>query len=370
MYSFHRGFTGRCIGTGTTSIIRKHAVTFGCINYNSCNRNSTSIPQASTVSQYRSMATGSRGSRGYGWFYHYRQGNGGRHLQGEYYDRDSIETCMAWNESVIQLGSQRVYMDIVAEPRRNVNSKSSSSSSSSASTTSKATTINNNPKKYFEVPPMDTLTGEKHRIVIDIASTVLPATCQNFINLLQMKASAATETAGTGITPNDTVDADDNRKGYRGTRLYRIEKDVGIYGGDVLTNTGRTGRAYNATALTTDVSQTDPIPLWHIPGTVTMIVSTVNEIDSRFLLCTQHAPHIDGISRPFGMMTPQSLHILQNWQQSLLTVQGGVPNAFDLYITDCGVLIDDQNEANTLKKISPLLPPEATSKLQQQSVQV
>jgi cyclophilin family peptidyl-prolyl cis-trans isomerase len=293
-------------------------------------------PQVSTVT-VRSFATGSRGSRGHGWFYHYRQGKGGRHLQGEYYDRDSMEQCMAWNQSILDLGSQRVYMDIVAEPRRNVNSSSISSPSTSSSdnteTESSTTTTSwtKNPKKYFTIPPVDTLTGETHRIVIDIASTVLPATCDNFINLIKRKSYSTT----------DNDNSESSQRGYSGTRLYRIEKNVGIYGGDVLTNTGRTGMAYNAVALTKDVSATDPIPMWHIPGTITMIVASVNEIDSRFLMCTQHAPHIDGICRPFGMIAPESLLILQKWQMNLLTLKGGIPNAFDLYVVDCGVLSSD-----------------------------
>ena len=326
-------------------------------------KSSTSTNNTSTI---RSFATGSRGSRGYGWFYHYRQGRGGRHLQGEYYDRDSIEQCMAWNQSILDLGSQRVYMDIIAEPRRNVNSTpispSASASSVSVSTTTTAdgtsstssnVTKNINPKKQFIIPPMDTLTGEKNRIIIDIASTVLPATCENFINLIQRKNTSDSEPSG-----------------YSGTRLYRIEKNVGIYGGDVLTNTGRTGMAYNAVALTKDVSNTDPIPMWHIPGTITMIVPTVHEIDSRFLMCTQHAPHIDGMCRPFGMMTPESLLILQKWQMNLLTLKGGIPNAFDLYIVDCGVLSTaataTATSANTSRNNSSSNIPPANQQIQQE----
>ena len=293
-------------------------------------------PPASTAA-IRYFATGSRGSRGYGWFYHYRQGQGGRHLQGEYHDRDSLEHCMAWNQSILDLGSQRVYLDIVAEPRRNVNSSSGSSPSGGNGGTSSSTAARNNPKKHFVMPSLDTLTGEKNRIVIDIASTVLPATCENFIQLIQRKSNS-----------NSDHEEDGSPRGYRGTRLYRIEKHVGIYGGDVLTNTGRTGMAYNAVALTKDVSATDPIPMWHIPGTITMIVPTVNEIDSRFLMCTQHAPHIDGICRPFGMMTAESVSILQTWQANLLTLKGGIPNAFDLYIVDCGLLSSGDTKHNVV----------------------
>jgi cyclophilin family peptidyl-prolyl cis-trans isomerase len=247
--------------------------------------------------RHRSFATGARGSRGHGWFTNYRSGKGGRHLQGEYFDRESLPECAAWNDAVLQLGCTQVYLDVIVEPRRNA-------------------TSNVRSKKYIEVPPIDALTGEKHRIVIDVASTVMPTTAQNFVDLMKSDAGV---------------------HGYLGTRLYRIEKDVGIYGGDVLTNTGKTGRAAHAVALTIDVSKTDPLPMWHIPGTVTMLVPTVGEIDSRFLLCTQHAPHLDGIARAFGRMNDQSLAIVTKWQTSLLTVYG-IPTAFDLIVADCGVL--------------------------------
>lgn len=249
---------------------------------------------------HRSFATGSRGSRGHGWFTNFRAGKGGRHLQGEYFDRDSLPECAAWNDAILQLGCTQVYLDVIAEPRRNA-------------------TSNVRSKKLIEVPPLNELTGEKHRIIIDVASTVMPATAQNFVDLMKAKPAL------------------DGTHGYLGTRLYRIEKNVGIYGGDVLTNTGKTGKAFQAMAMSIDVSETDPLPMWHIPGTVTMLVPTVGEIDSRFLLCTQHAPHLDGIARAFGRMTEESLAIVTKWQTSLLTVMG-IPTAVDLIVAKCGVM--------------------------------
>jgi cyclophilin family peptidyl-prolyl cis-trans isomerase len=243
----------------------------------------------------RSFATGSRGSRGHGWYTNYRAGKGGRHLQGEYHDRDSLAECAAWNDAVLQLGSTQVYLDVVVEPRRHATSSVRS-------------------KKYIAVPPLEALTGASHRLTIDLASTVLPATAENFVALL--------------MAPE---------RGYVRTRLYRIERDVGLYGGDVLTNTGKTGQAAQALALTRDVSHTDPLPLWHLPGTVTMLVPTVGEIDSRFLLCTHHAPHLDGMARAFGRLTEESLAVVTKWQTSLLTVMG-IPTAFDLIVAACGVV--------------------------------
>jgi cyclophilin family peptidyl-prolyl cis-trans isomerase len=250
----------------------------------------------------RSFATGTRGSRGHGWYQNYRAGKGGRHLQGEYHDRESPEECAAWNDAVLQLGSTQVYMDIVAEPRRHASSIRS--------------------KKLIEVPSLDSLEGERYRVTIDIASTVMPQTAQNFTDLL-------------------TAD----KEGYLGSRLYRIEKNVGLLGGDTLTNTGKTGKAAKGNPLTVDVAS-DPLPMWHIPGTVSMLVPKVGEVDSRFMLCTQEAPHIDGMSRAFGRMTPESLAIVKNWQINLLT-RNGIPTAYDLIVVECGVLRNSLNESTT-----------------------
>jgi cyclophilin family peptidyl-prolyl cis-trans isomerase len=287
---------------------------------------------------HRSFATGSRGSRGHGWFTNYRAGKGGRHLQGEYYDRESVPQCAAWNDAVLQLGCTQIYMDIVMEPRRHV-------------------TTNVRSKTYIAVPPLNSLTGTRHRLVIDVAATVMPATCQNFIDLLQMQSSSSSSSSSSS-------NQDTDRQGYIGTRLYRIERDVGIYGGDVLTNTGKTGRAAHAAALTIDVAESDPLPFWHIPGTVTMLVPTVGEIDSRFMLCTRHAPHLDGICRAFGRMTDTSLEIVTKWQTNLLTLQG-IPTAFDLIVVDCGRVVvvqqgassSSSSQSNQKSKLVPVNPP-------------
>ena len=92
----------------------------------------------------RSLASGTRGARGHGWYVNYRAGKGGRHLQGEYHDRESPNECAAWNDAILAMGSERVYMDIVMETRR---------------------TVQLNPKK-IELPPLDSLTGDKFRICL------------------------------------------------------------------------------------------------------------------------------------------------------------------------------------------------------------
>jgi cyclophilin family peptidyl-prolyl cis-trans isomerase len=263
------------------------------------------VPATTGTTTTAARQFGTRGARGHGWFVQYRSGRGGRHLQGEYYDRETAEQCAAWNDAILQLGNTRVYMDICLEPRR-----------STVSLTS----------KMHPVPPLDQLTGEKHRLVLDLATTVMPATTQNFIHLL-------CKSAGT-------------THGYVGSRFFRVEKKVGLKGGDVLTNTGKTGQAgsYSGRPLQMPVPSNEPLCLWHIPGTVSMLVPTVDEIDSRFILVSEPAPHLDGVCRALGRLTPDSLALVDRWQSTLITTKG-IPTAYDLIICAGGVVLDHDNDS-------------------------
>lgn len=248
--------------------------------------------------QVRSFAGGggSRGSRGHGWYVNYRAGDkGGRHLRGEYYDREDVKQCSEWNEAILKIGSTCVYLDIVIEPR-NYDSPTG---------------------RQRNREDLESLTGEKVRLTMDIASTVMPETTKNFIDL---------------------CNAD-----FIGSKLYRIEKKVGLFGGDILTNTGRSGKA--AFPQSTDIDlpglrldiHDDPLVMWHIPGTISMLVPKVGCIDSRFMICTETARHIDGIHRAFGQLSTSSCRIVQDWTSTLITYKG-VPTSYDLIIADCGIL--------------------------------
>mmetsp|Transcript_14133 Transcript_14133/g.21570 ORF Transcript_14133/g.21570 Transcript_14133/m.21570 type:complete len:240 (-) Transcript_14133:58-777(-) len=59
----------------------------------------------------RGFATGARGARGWGWYTKYRDGRGGRHLQGELFDRD-VEELEAINNQVFEMGTEDAYLDI------------------------------------------------------------------------------------------------------------------------------------------------------------------------------------------------------------------------------------------------------------------
>ena len=251
------------------------------------------LPPAAALTKTLTRSFGSRGSRGHGWYVKYRAGEGGRHLQGEYHDRDSLEECQAWNASVLGLGSTRIYMDVVVEPKK---------------TSAAAETV----PGMATVPPLDGLTAPVQRLEFDMATAVMPATCHNFATLI-------------------------TNQEYNGTLLYRFEKEVGLCGGDILTNTGKTGRSHRQDRLTVNVHETDPLAMWHLPGTVSMLVSTVQEIDSRFFFCTSASPHLDGIHRAFGQLTPESLTTVQDWQSKILTRGGGIPTTYDIIVVEAGL---------------------------------
>jgi cyclophilin family peptidyl-prolyl cis-trans isomerase len=278
---------------------------------------------------------GSRGARGHGWYVNYRQGKGGRGLQGEYHDRDSLEEQMQWNASILQLGSKRVFMDVVMEPKNTNNSKNRNSAVAEQAQKASSATV--------PVPAVETLMDRpnKYRLYME--------TTDNFIRLCTVAASdEIVDTANMTATKGG---------GYVGSIFYRIESNVGICGGDVLTNTGKTGRAAQPNSMHSPLRRLihnvddqegggEPMAMWHLPGTVSMIVASVQEVDSRFLLCTQAAPHLDGIYRAIGQLTPESLDIITNqWQKGkhLLTRNSGVPNSHQLVIVNAGLVQKNNN---------------------------
>ncbi|CAB9530393.1 PPIases accelerate the folding of proteins (By similarity) [Seminavis robusta] len=295
---------------------------------------------------------GSHGSRGHGWYIKYREGRGGRSLQGEYWDRNQHHWDLQhWNDAVLSLGSQFVYLDIAVEPPTTGGDvvaaspsvaedsedisvavpKEEESEENDATGTSTSAEAPEKDKTSFTVD-QPSITTE--RLIMQVASTVMPETCINFIGLIQEAA-------------------------YKNTILYRIEREVGICGGDVLTNTGGTGQCWQSFPYDNAVPNTrirpsplrrdlpppadEPLAMWHTAGTVAMLCAKVNEIDSRFILCAHDSPHLDGIHRAFGKLTPESLAVIQEWQTSVLTSYGK-PKSATLRIVDCGVLEDYKQE--------------------------
>ena len=243
------------------------------------------VEQDVTAVRHFGSGGGARGSRGHGWFVNYRAGKGGRHLQGDYANLD-MEEMKAWNDAVFALGSQHVYMDISVEPLHKDKEDKESS-------------------------------VEHTRLVMELASGVFPKAVENFKNLLQSESD-----------------------GFQSSTLHRVEKNVGLLGGNVWNGTGKCSEEYRMATSATAMEQTENLVLSHLPGVVTMLSQRVQEIDSRFMLCAYHAPHLDGKGVAIGRLDESSLEQVEKWVSTLIT-QKGHPTTVALRVTDCGILDDD-----------------------------
>jgi cyclophilin family peptidyl-prolyl cis-trans isomerase len=266
---------------------------------------------------------GTRGARGHGWWVNFRKGKGGRHLQGEYLDR-SLGDLQAWNDAVFSLGSQLAFMDINIEPM--VVSDAVVGDTKSRDDNKSTTT---------------------YRLKLELAHAVLPLATENFVKLLQSPAGV----------------------GYPSSTLHRVEKKVGLMGGLVWNdhqnfgsikgknNSVRIGKCHGDLRMPTswtnmDVSS-ERMVLSHVPGTLTMVSPRVHEIDSRFLLCSQYSPHLDGKAVAIGRLADEeSLQIVQKWEQSLITLNG-CPTSVVLRIAKCGLLQEDRSSQTTLVTDQP-----------------
>ncbi len=232
---------------------------------------------------------GTRGARGRGWWINYRAGKGGRHLQGEY-SHLNMDELKAWNEAIYSLGSQFIYMDIVVEP------------------------LHKDTDRKGEVL-------EEYRLVMELASEVFPRATENFVKLLEAQ-----------------------KDGYKSSTLHRVEKTVGLMGGNVWKNTGKCFDDLRMPTSLTSMDQRENMVLSHIPGVITMLSQRVQEIDSRFLLCSNHAPHLDGKALAIGRLDDPSLEQVQKWESTLIT-QNGFPTAVQLRVSECGVLEEEARKS-------------------------
>jgi len=176
-----------------------------------------------------------------------------------------------------------------------------------------------------------------HRLTLELATEALPKATENVLKLIE----------GGGDAP-----------GYHSTTLHRIEKGVGILGGLVANNPHFQSQnpsapmtkkkmgmchpdfkmATSPTAM--DVSK-EHLVLNHLEGVVTMLQPRIGEIDSRFLLLSHDAPHLDGVSVAIGRLADdESLQAVKTWESSLITSHG-VPTNASLRIVGCGLLDDE-----------------------------
>jgi len=261
-------------------------------------------------------------------------------LQGEY-NHLNLEDRNDWNDAVFSLGSQLAFLDIRVE----------SSSGMIVAATTTATTKNENEEDSA---------GTIHRLELELATTALPLAADNFLKLIKAKTKIDTNSNGVDV---DNTNDDDDVYGYLGSTLHRIEKGVGILGGLVAKNPysdpnassfgpttkTRIGRCHPDHLMETSFTAMDVTSehfvLCHVPGVITMMQPRVNEIDSRFMILSHHAPHMDGVAGvAIGrVVTEESLRTIQTWENSLITSYG-VPTNLTLRIVDCGLLEADETK--------------------------
>jgi len=283
------------------------------------------IVVVATSRRYLGSGGGARGARGHGWWVNFRAGKGGRHLQGEYSHLD-VEALQAWNDAVFSLGSQMAYLDVRSEPVAIEDVDGSGVGD--------------------DVPV--------YRLKLELATAVLPKATENFIKLIQ---------AEPGI-------------GYSSSTLHRVEKKVGLMGGLVWRPENEPKANPNAvvpvgkchpdltmpTSFTNMDVSSEHMVLSHVPGVLTMLSPRVHEIDSRFLLCSHHAPHLDGKSLAIGRLADEdSFEILQQWESSLITAKGR-PTNVTLRIAQCGML-DDEETSNSNSTITAAPSPTDGNKM-------
>eukprot|EP00569_Conticribra_weissflogii_P007802 CAMPEP_0171341072 /NCGR_PEP_ID=MMETSP0878-20121228/8943_1 /TAXON_ID=67004 /ORGANISM="Thalassiosira weissflogii, Strain CCMP1336" /LENGTH=278 /DNA_ID=CAMNT_0011843199 /DNA_START=19 /DNA_END=855 /DNA_ORIENTATION=- len=254
----------------------------------------TSLTSALT----RSKSTGTRGSRGHGWLKKYRDGLGGRHLQGRWHYRD-VEELKAINDEVF--GMNQLLM--------------------AKGDSEKVPT-----EAYLDL----SVAGEEpRRVVIELAAAALPKTTENFRLLCQEKPGASSEN-GEEVVPF---------VGYASTNVYKIEKTVGLCLGDVVTNNGSGGRCHPALGTPTSpysfrdeghfISHTQP-------GIVSMMSPGVHRNDSRFLITTRDAPQLDGRFVAFGRVKDDGMDAVFDIFNGVFTKRGRP--TVEIKVTGCGVL--------------------------------
>ncbi|KAL7540465.1 hypothetical protein ACHAWF_006687 [Thalassiosira exigua] len=225
----------------------------------------------------RPMAAGTRGSRGHGWFWKYREGLGGRHLQGRWHQRD-VEELNKINDEVFAMNGG----DVPTEA-------------------------------YLDL----SVAGDApRRVVIELAAAALPKTTENFRLLCQELG---------------------DRGGYEATSVYRIEKTVGLCLGDVVTDDGSTGRCHPnlGTPFSPYSFEDEGFLVSHTgPGIVSMMSPGAHRNDSRFLIATEDAPQLDGRFVAFGRVK-EGLDVIEDIASSVFTKRGRP--TVEIKVAGCGV---------------------------------
>jgi cyclophilin family peptidyl-prolyl cis-trans isomerase len=280
-------------------------------------------------SHRRTFGSGARGARGLGWYQKYRDGRGGRHLQGRHHDLESRDVLEQLNNSIFNFGSSWHYIKLQVEENAKQEEEKqdeeqqdqeeqqeekyeSNGDGTGDDTDDGASKDDTTTANAVDAATPPTLAGSTiYELRLELATVAMPLTTQNF----QLLAPQ-----------------------YVDTIVHRIEKKVGLCLGDVRNTQGKSGYCHPSLSQTGKLLETEPKVLSHLEGIVSMISSGVDKVDSRFLLCTHDAYHLDGRFVPFGRLAPESLEICKELERTQMT-RLGLPN-FEIKIIECGPILD------------------------------
>eukprot|EP00560_Eucampia_antarctica_P003735 CAMPEP_0197833574 /NCGR_PEP_ID=MMETSP1437-20131217/19456_1 /TAXON_ID=49252 ORGANISM="Eucampia antarctica, Strain CCMP1452" /NCGR_SAMPLE_ID=MMETSP1437 /ASSEMBLY_ACC=CAM_ASM_001096 /LENGTH=292 /DNA_ID=CAMNT_0043437699 /DNA_START=28 /DNA_END=906 /DNA_ORIENTATION=+ len=258
----------------------------------------------------RQMGTGTRGARGHGWFKKYREGKGGRHLQGRYHYRN-VDELLKINDEVFSMNDDDNNID----------------------------NNNNSNMVYLDI----SLDGEESkRVCIELASRALPTTCSNFQKLCQTKTNIVKHDNDDDNDDDDSrIDGDGCDWGYEYTNVFKIEKSVGLCMGDVAGRGGKGGMCHPSVASAhAKIPYTFPHESHAIshagPGIVSMLSSGLDKNDSRFIITTNDAPQLDGRYVAFGRVKEGLDYLINDIAENVYTRRG--KPAVDIQIVSCGSL--------------------------------
>ena len=172
--------------------------------------------------------------------------------------------------------------------------------------------------------------NETQRVTIELASEVLPNTCENFMALCT-GTSASSGTSGSSTST------------YQNSKVFKIEPKVGICLGDVTeANNGLQGTCHSSTPNQNATGSPDTFAhestvLSHAQkGMVSMLSTGLDKNDSRFMITTvEDAPHLDGRYVAFGRVM-EGLDVLEGLVKNVYTKKGRPQKSIS--IVNCGVL--------------------------------
>lgn len=150
------------------------------------------------------------------------------------------------------------------------------------------------------------LSGSVKRIKLGLYGTIVPATVDNFLRLID--------------------------QGYRDTKVYRVVSGLTIQLGDVLQNGGKSGRA----ATESGYLQAENFQISHSTAGIASMVVEKGKVDSRFFLTTRpgDSRYLDGRYVAFGRVQ-EGMDVLYEIER-FSGADGVIRKPVAIPITSCG----------------------------------